>query len=181
LREEGLSLTVVWAYTRAVRYPLLCASLAAAATALVVSVASGSAGAAACTAAQLRGAFTVIPNSAGLGSISYRLRVENRSGSACSFSRHPAVQLLGFRRRPTPTHATFEGGDGAVVVPSGRSLVAEARFSPDVPSGGEPLRKACERVSHWMHVGPFTVPLKPPTRVCGFGALSFRSLHLAPH
>jgi hypothetical protein len=160
------------------RFLLSAGVLGAAATVFVTAGWSGSVNAATCTAAQLRGAFTVVPNSAGLGHISYRLRIENRSSSACSFQRHPAVQLLGFRHRQTPTHATFEGHFGSILIPHGHALVADARFSPDIPSQGEPLRKACERVSHFLRVGPVTVPLEPPTRVCGFGAMLFGTLHV---
>lgn len=164
----------MWAYTRRVRYVLLGAALA-----LVLGASTASAGpSGACSAAALRGAFTLIPNSMGLGSVSYRLRIENRSGSACSFPRHPSVQLYGFRHRPTPTHTVFPGAQGSVSIPAGHALVADARFSPDVPSQGEPLRKACERVSHWLRVGPVTVAIKPATRVCGFGAMAFRPLHV---
>lgn len=174
LRRVDPSLTAVQAYTRRVRSLLF-----AVAVVLVFGAATASsAPSGACSAGTLRGTFAAIPNSMGLGNISYRLRIQNRSSSACSFPRQPAAQLYGFRHRRTPTHAAFQGVQGSIVLPAGRTLVSDARFSPDVPSQGEPLRKACERVSHWLRVGPVTVPVKPPTRVCGFGAMLFSPLHV---
>jgi hypothetical protein len=77
-----------------------------AATALA-ALAASAAGAVAppCATGSLTGTFTVVPGSAGAGSIVYALRLRNRSASACFVSGQVGLELLGGGGRPLPTHA----------------------------------------------------------------------------
>jgi hypothetical protein len=171
----------VWAYTRAVRCLLLCVSLAAA---LGLSVSAGPAesiGTSACTNAGLHGSFAEVEGSAGAGHIIYRLRLLNRTGATCQVPTHPPLHLEDNHRHGLPTNPTFAAASSPTFnISAHRAMIMRARFSPDIPSGGEPAQ--CERVAHWLRVGllahrSVTVPVEPPTRVCGHGAMTFSSLH----
>ena len=130
-----------------------------------------------------KGTFKVVPGSAGAGSISYRLRVVNNSGSACAFSRAPALLLLDRNGHALPSHATFPHPTSVTLnIAAGKAAIAQARFSPDMPSGGEPQTGACEKRAFKLRIrtGPtnsVTIPVKPPTSVCGRGAMAFRAIH----
>jgi hypothetical protein len=136
-----------------------------------------------CKGAQLTGHFAVIPGSAGAGSVSYRLRLKNRSTRACSLTGLPVARLLGRTGKPLPTHirAAFPGALTAVLVTlaPGHTAKASARFSPDVPGPGEPVSgRQCEPTAHRLRVtarggGATTVPVRPPTPVCEHGRLFF--------
>ncbi len=165
------------------RYLLLGAVLAS-----VLAVGAGSAGgagSAACSASGLAGAFKVVPGSAGAGSIVYKLRIVNRSGSACSFPARPALRLLDKHGHSLPTHASFPNTQIATInLAPGKAAIATARFSPDMPSGGEPQNGPCEKVARKLRVGlgggkAVTVPVKPPTMVCGRGSMVFHAIHQA--
>ena len=167
------------------RYLLLGASLTSAlalSLALSLSVGSaGSAGTSACTEAGLQGSFAEVEGSAGAGHIVYRLRLRNRTGATCQVPTHPALRLEDNHRHGLPTHPTFPSAHSPTFnISSHRAMIMRARFSPDIPSGGEPAH--CERVAHWLRVGllahgHITVPVEPPTRVCGHGAMEFSGLH----
>jgi hypothetical protein len=135
-----------------------------------------------CSGAMLTGSFSVIPGSAGAGTIAYRLRVRNSSAAECGVTGIPGLALLDARGRALPTRATFGGPPGsltAILVPlgPGRSAALTARFSPDVPGPGEPRAgAACERPAATLRVlppggGSLVVAISPPTPVCEDGSL----------
>ncbi len=140
-----------------------------------------------CGAAQLSGTFSAIYGSAGAGSISYALRLRNRSGTTCFVSGLAGLRLLDRARRPLPTRVepSFRGGPTAVrvVLRPGRLAKATARFSPDVPGPGEPVAgRRCERVAYHVRVTPppaggtVIAPVQPPTPVCEHGRMLVSAL-----
>ena len=150
---------------------------------------TGSAAPAACTGADLEGRFAVVPGSAGAGNIVYELRLTNTSTSPCAVSGLPAVTLLDRNGSPLPTHvsAAQQGQATAaqIVLQSGQTAKADARFSPDVPGTGEQHTGPCEAKAYVLHVtapGGETVaaPISPPTSVCEHGSLSFSVFSSAP-
>ena len=143
-----------------------------------------------CTASQLGGSFTVIPGSPGAGSISYLLRLRNRSSKTCFVSGLAQLRLLSKTGRPLPTKVVpaFRPGLTAVrvVLRPGRSAKAEARFSPDIPGPGEPqTRGPCEPKAYRVRVtvpprgGALVAPIVPPTTFCVRGTMSVRALSAA--
>jgi hypothetical protein len=166
--------------------PGLAAALGTAAAAAAQPAAARQAGA--CRGSSLSGSFTVVRGSAGAGQIVYRLRLKNASSSPCWVSGLPVVRLLDGKHRPLPTHASAaqpgRGTAAKIELAPGRSATADARFSPDVPGPGEPVRKRCEPVAHFLSVtanggGTVVVPIRPPTAVCSHGALSLSLLRAA--
>jgi uncharacterized protein DUF4232 len=164
-----------------VRYLVLGAALAvvfAAGTGV-----AGGAGSAACTLSSFQGAFKVVPGSAGAGNIVYKLRVVNNSGATCAFSTAPALRLLDKHGHALPTHAKFPQTLVATIkIHPGKAAVATARFSPDIPSGGEPQNGPCEKRAFKLRVGvgptnALKVPVTPHTRVCGRGSMAFHAIH----
>jgi hypothetical protein len=158
------------------------AALGVAAAAVCASSAFGHRTAAPCAGSQLRGAFAVVPGSAGAGNIVYRLTLKNTSATACTVTGLPQGQLLGKTRAKLPTHvrAAYPNQLTAVLVTlaPGRATHATARFSPDVPGPGEQTIGRCEPKAYWFRVRPprggtTTVKLLPPTSVCEHGTLSF--------
>jgi hypothetical protein len=140
-----------------------------------------------CVASQLTGTFSVAPGSAGAGSISYVLRLRNRSTEACFVSGLPQLRLVGKLGRPLPTKV-IPANRGAltavrvVLLPGGYSA-ATARFSPDVPGVGEPVvGRQCEPTAYRARVSPppgggtLVVPITPPTPVCEHGRMLFSVL-----
>ena len=133
----------------------------------------------ACTGRDLGGSFRVVPGSPGAGSITYRLRLTNRSPATCWVSGIPHVRLLGAKGAalPTKVSAAFPGQATAamIVLAPGRSAKADARFSPDVPGPGEQTPGACEPTAHRLRVtvggSSLTVAVSPPTPVCEHGSL----------
>lgn len=161
--------------------------LAIVASALAVGAgAAGGAGSAACTLSSFKGTFKVVPGSAGAGSIVYKLRVVNNSGSACAFSTAPALRLLDKHGHALPTHAKFPASQVATIsIAPGKAAIATARFSPDMPSGGEPQSGPCEKRAFKLRIrtGPtnaVTIPVKPATKVCGRGSMVFKAIHQGP-
>jgi hypothetical protein len=156
--------------------------LAAVAAALAFAVVGQSASSTAfCTGSQLTGSFALVPGSPAAGSVSYTLRLRNRSASTCAVSGLPTVRLLGRTGTALPTHvrAAYPGVLAAVVrlAPS-QSAAATARFSPDVPGVGETAPGQCEPKAYRLRVtarggGTTTVAVKPATPVCEHGSLSF--------
>jgi Domain of unknown function (DUF4232) len=143
-----------------------------------------------CAGAQLTGSFSVVPGSAGAGSISYRLRLRNRSPQTCFVSGLAGLRLVGKTGRPLPTKVTpaFRPGLTAVrvVLRPGRAAKADARFSPDIPGPGEPqTRGPCEPKAYRARVTPppgggtLVVPVLPPTSVCEQGEMSLKALTAA--
>jgi len=160
--------------------------VAIAAAALVLGAGSGgSAGVAACKGTELHGAFTLAPGSAGAGNIVYKLRIRNQTAADCSFPTYPILRLQDRAHHPLPTHATFPRSHAtSITIAPHHAAIAQARFSPDIPSGGEPASGPCEPIAAHLHVGllhgagSITVPVQPATRVCGHGSMSFHAIHL---
>jgi hypothetical protein len=151
------------------------------AVAFVAALGASGAGAAlriapVCAARDLEGSFRVVPGSAGAGNIVYALRLRNVSRSTCYLMGVPAISLLGRQGRPLPTHAVRRAQKALAIRP-GRSAVATARFSPDVPGQGEQASGPCEPLAYRLRLaaGP-VVPIVPPTRVCERGTLTFSLL-----
>ena len=136
---------------------------------------------AACTGADLAGRFAVIPGSAGAGNIVYSLRLTSVSSSPCFVSGLPAVALLDKNGSPLPTHVSAaqpgQATAARIVLQSGDTAKADARFSPDVPSTGEQQIGPCEPKAYVLRVtapgGTVAAPISQPTAVCGHGSLSF--------
>jgi len=138
--------------------------------------------ASACLASALAGAFAAVPNSAGAGTIVYRLRLTNQGDSPCFVSGIPNVQLLGKDGGVLPTNVTPDqpGTTTAVrvVLTPGDAATADARFSPDVPSSGESDTDQCKPKAYTMRMrmnsGTVNAPIQPPTPVCERGTLQFK-------
>jgi Domain of unknown function (DUF4232) len=149
-------------------------------TTRTVTTTSSATSAKPCTGAQLTGAFTQVPGSAGAGQIEYALTLKNTSSRACSVRGIPKATLLGASGAGLPTHVAAVGGAGAsrVVVEPGASAVADARFSPDVAGQGDSQTGTCQPQAHTLQVTPngfgfVDAAIKPPTSVCEQGTLAF--------
>jgi hypothetical protein len=143
-----------------------------------------------CAARGLRAAFRVVAGSAGAGAITYTVRLTNRGAHTCDVSGRPALHLLDARGVALPTSVTPDrpgtGAAALIAVGHGATAIALARFSPDIPSRGEPVSGRCERVAHRVRVslaspgsGSLTGAVSPPTSVCGRGRIAEGLLHLA--
>jgi Domain of unknown function (DUF4232) len=143
------------------------------------------AGAKPCDGTDLAGTFALVPGSAGAGQIAYALLVKNTSQSPCSVRGVPVATLLGASGTTLPTHIRpAGGGKRPIVLPSGASAVAQARFSPDVAGEGDSQSGACQPVAHTLQLtagggGVTEVPIKPPTSVCQRGTLTFEAFTYA--
>jgi hypothetical protein len=81
-----------------------------------------------------------------------------------------------------PTHVIREGPTGTATIRPGHGVSALLRFSPDVPSVGEPVHARCEPIAHKVRVtlapnSAVVAPIVPPTSVCGHGTIEERPLH----
>jgi hypothetical protein len=142
-----------------------------------------------CTAGQLSGTFSVIRGSAAAGSISYALRLTNRSRLTCFVYGRPGLRLLGRTGRPLPTKvvpARPRPTAVRVILNPTRRAQATARFSPDVPGPGEPVSgRQCEPTAHKVRVTPpsgggtLVAPILPPTPVCEHGTVFLSTLSRA--
>jgi hypothetical protein len=149
----------------------------------------GTAAAPPCRGGELRGAFTVVPGSAGAGNIVYKLRLRNVSSAACFVTGIPGLQLLARDGSKLPTHVTptNRGALTAVMVilKPGKAAVTSARFSPDVPGPGEgAVQRQCEPTAYKLRVTPngggtAVVGVTPATPVCSHGSMSLRALSAA--
>jgi hypothetical protein len=146
----------------------------------------------ACTGASLTGSFRGVPGSAGAGSISYNLRLRNRSTHTCFVSGLAGLRLLGRSGNPLPTQvrAVHPGALTAVrvVMRPGGYAAATARFSPDVPGPGEPVAgRNCELAAYRMRVAvppsgrTLVVPVLPATPVCEHGSILLSVLIAGPN
>jgi len=139
-----------------------------------------------CVGRDLTGTFAAVPGSAGAGSISYNLRLRNRSSRTCFVSGLPVLRLVDRHGRALPTHVrpSHPGALTAVrvVVRPGGYTAATARFSPDVPGPGEGGYGPCEPRSYRARVtvppggGIVVVPLVPATPVCEHGGMTLSVL-----
>ena len=133
----------------------------------------------ACGGRDLGGSFRAVPGSPAAGSITYRLRLTNRSSTACWVSGIPQLRLLGAKGGALPTHVSpaypGQGTAARIVLAPGRSAKSDARFSPDVPGVGEGHPGQCEPTAHRLRVtvggSSLTVAVTPPTPVCEHGSL----------
>ena len=139
----------------------------------------------ACKGSQLGGTFRGIAGSAGAGHISYALRLKNTSTTSCFVTGIPGLTLLDETGHRLPTHVrpAHPGALTAVLVTlaPGRSAIAEARFSPDVPGPGEQVMGACEQTAYKLRVtmpggGTVLAPIAPATPVCEHGAMQLSVL-----
>lgn len=135
-----------------------------------------------CTGAELTGTFKAIPGSEGAGNIIYKLTVKNVSTKICSLSGLPAGTLLNKAGKAQTTSVIAEYKNRLatfVTLEPGKSTIADARFSPDVPGVGEGAAgKACEPTSYFFRLkgqggGATTLKIAPPTAVCEHGRLQF--------
>jgi Protein of unknown function (DUF4232) len=136
-----------------------------------------------CAGSQLSAKLKVIRGSAGAGHVSYALRLTNNGRKTCALGNHVALRLLKANGRSLPTHVVDVDASETSTIAHGRSLGAELRFSPDIPSGGEPQRGACEPAAHKVRVrlvapgsGTVVAVLNPPTSVCGHGLIQQQGL-----
>ncbi len=139
------------------------------------------AGSPACVGRDFTGTFAGVPGSAGAGSISYNLRLRNRSTRTCFVSGLPGLRLVGLHGKLLPTHVrpSHPGALTAVRVDvrPGGYAAATARFSPDVPGVGEGGYGPCEPKSYRLRVtvppggGLVVVPIVPATPVCEHGGM----------
>jgi hypothetical protein len=155
--------------------------------ALVTALLSSPAAVQPCTASQLSGSFRFVPGSPGAGSVSYMLRLRNRSSRTCFVSGLAGLRLLGRTGHPLSTKVVpaFRPGLTAVrvVLRPGQTAKAEARFSPDIPGPGEPQTTGpCEPKAFRVRITPppgggtLVGPVLPPTPVCEHGGMSLRAL-----
>jgi hypothetical protein len=165
-------------------------TLAAAALAGLVLVGGGPASTIRpCTGSMLSGTFSVVDGSAGAGSISYALRLTNRSRQACFVSGLARLRLVGRTGALLPTRVVpaFRPGLTAVrvVLNAGGHAKATARFSPDVPGPGEGTAGPCEPTAYRLRVTPppggglLVVRVSPPTPVCEHGGIQLSALSAA--
>lgn len=139
-----------------------------------------------CRSGELSGRFAVVPGSAGAGNIVYALQVKNVSGTVCSVTGLPHMQLLSAAGKPLPTEAMSAhigmGTAVIVVLAKGESAWSSARFSPDVPGPKEQAGGPCEPVATKVRVtvgtasARLTAPIVPPTRVCVSGHMAVTTL-----
>jgi hypothetical protein len=155
------------------------------------AVSAKASGAPPCRAADLAGVFAVVYGSAGAGSISYDLRLQNHSSSKCFVSGIPGLRLLGKTGKALPTKVVPDKPGALtaakiILKPAGYAA-STARFSPDVPGTGEPVSGAqCEPTAYSVKVAPagggsFLIPVKPPTPVCEHGRLVLTGLIAGKH
>ena len=134
-----------------------------------------------CQGTELSATFTAVPNSAGAGQIAYALTVKNTSAGACSVQGIPKGTLLAATGTPLPTDIKGSGGGGKrLVLPSGASAAAQARFSPSVAGQGDSQSGECQPEAHTFQLtaeggGVTEAPIKPPTSVCQRGRLNFEA------
>ena len=135
-----------------------------------------------CVASQLTGNFREVPGSPAAGSVTYALRLRNKSAVSCSLTGLPQLQLRNKSGKALPTkESPAAPGAGTAILDTlkpGSSAWASARFSPDVPGPGEPTTsRTCEPTAYLLRVAELTldsaivVPVAPPTPVCEHGAL----------
>jgi hypothetical protein len=140
-----------------------------------------------CKGRQLAIAFDHIRGSDGAGHTVYLLRLRNVSRATCTVTGLPSrLRLLDRRRRALPTRVTaeFPAALTAVLVrvPPGGSAYSRGRFSPDVPSSGDSTRGNCQPTARFVRLAPpggggsATGPVRPPTPVCGRGAITMSAL-----
>jgi hypothetical protein len=125
----------------------------------------------------------VIAASQAAGSISYSLRIENRSANTCTLGSHLGLGLLGKSALPLPTHVQYLGRRTTVRLTAGHSASAQLRFSADIPGPGEPQRGPCEPRAQKVRVGlgglaqgSVLAQVKPATSVCEHGTISEQPL-----
>lgn len=139
-----------------------------------------------CHPAALRAAFRIVVGSPGAGSVSYTVRLTNRSAHACTVSGRPGLRLLDKHGKKLPTSVRPDqigtGTAALITLRPGRTAIA----SPSVPGAGEPQTGRCEPTAYRLRVtlaspgsGSLVGPIAPPTPVCEHGRITEGLLHLA--
>jgi hypothetical protein len=159
----------------------LVALSAAAALASIAVLGAGVAGGSVHHCKQLSGKMSEVPGSGSAGHVVYRLKITDSGAIPCTVGNHPKLTLLDAHGLALPTRVIKEGPTGMKTIRPGHSVSARLRFSPDVPSVGEPVHARCEPIAHKVKVvlAPrlsLIAPIVPPTSVCGHGAIEERPL-----
>ncbi|HUZ15187.1 MAG TPA: DUF4232 domain-containing protein [Gaiellaceae bacterium] len=142
------------------------------------TVTTTSAATSACAGGQLSGTFAEAPGGGGAGQIEYILTLTNTSSTKCTISGLPTAVLLNASGTALPTNVTGNPISPLVVLATGASAHATARFSPDVPGTGDSQSGMCQPKAYTLRVTPrgggtVDAPIKPPTSVCERGTLDF--------
>jgi len=141
--------------------------------------------AAPCRASALRGSFTHVPGSDGMGHAEYLLWLTNSSSQTCTEAGRPGLQILGQGGRPLPTHATaWQPGQSAsaVALGPGGSAEAAALVAVDIPGPGDSHvpGRPCQPIAMQLRVGAAgtatLVPVQPPRAVCERGSILLKPL-----
>ncbi len=130
---------------------------------------------------KLTGKMNEVPGGGSAGHIEYRLRITNSAATQCRTGNHPKLTLLDAHGLRLPTNVIKEGPTGMTTIRPGHTASALLRFSPDVPSVGEPIHARCEPIAHKVKVTlaprlSLVAPIAPPTSVCGHGTIEERPL-----
>jgi hypothetical protein len=114
--------------------------------------------------------------------VEYTLTVTNHSRlKSCTLSVPLALQLLGRRGQPLPTHVTEVSSrrSPAVRLAPGQWAQAVSQLSPDLAGPGEPMRGNCEPDAYALRITTGGASLQAPmdpTPVCQQGAIQFDRL-----
>lgn len=147
-------------------------------------------GTARCHTQDLSASFTVVNGSAGAGSISYNLRLTNKSGHLCTIYGFPGMLLLDAKHRPLPTNVVWDSlvPKRLVWLIPGASASSTVRFSPDVPGTGDNGTAApgqpwtCEPTAYYVEITPpdettqLVTSVAPATPVCERGTMQTSAL-----
>ena len=139
-----------------------------------------------CHTPELSASYTVVADSAAAGSISYNLRLTNKSMHQCTIYGFAGMLLLDANHKPLPTKVQWDS-----LVPKrllrlnpGGSAAATVRFSPDVPGVGDNASAApgqqwtCEPTAYYTEVTPpdettqLVTAVSPATPVCERGTMA---------
>lgn len=139
-----------------------------------------------CRGEALRGVFTQIPGSWGMGHVEFTLRLTNRSTGTCTVPARPGLELIGRSGERLPTHVGPwpPGADApAVRLRPGTSAQAAALVTVDIPGPGDSHRRGgpCEPAAVELRVGAAAetstlLPVQPPTSVCQRGSILLKPL-----
>ncbi|MGD0453712.1 MAG: DUF4232 domain-containing protein [Solirubrobacteraceae bacterium] len=139
-----------------------------------------------CPGTALKGSFTEVPGSRGMGEAEYRLRLANTSSQACTLAGRPSLLLLDGSGDPLPTDVKPwqpSPAAGAVTLWPGGSATATALARVDIPGRGdaEAPGQPCQPTAVRLRVSAAgvtstLVPVQPATPFCESGTMLFRPL-----
>lgn len=137
-----------------------------------------------CGTAALSGAFTLVPGSAGAGSVVYNIKLTNTTSRSCTLYGHPGLLLLDEHGAALPTHVQWNSKVAAtrIMLAPHESASASARFSPNVAGAGDATSGQCQPTATHIKITPpdettqLIAAVAPATSVCERGALSVSSL-----